>query len=64
MLTNEDANPAKLAYDRPSIKLKNFLLKHYNLRAFVKQTHNFIVFDDYFGSGSVRRSHKSNSVFG
>jgi alpha-tubulin N-acetyltransferase 1 len=57
MLGYEDATPSKLAYDRPSHKLKGFLFKHYNLRNYVKQTHNFIVFDEYF-QGSTRPSRR------
>ena len=48
MLLTEGVNPAKLAYDRPSPKLKAFLAKHYNLRNFVAQNNNFVVFDEYF----------------
>ena len=35
MLKTENVQPRKLAYDRPSPKLKGFLAKHYNLRNFV-----------------------------
>ena len=35
MLKNEGEEPRKLAYDRPSPKLKGFLAKHYYLRDFV-----------------------------
>ena len=35
MLQSEGVEPKKLAYDRPSIKLKSFLAKHYNLRNYV-----------------------------
>jgi alpha-tubulin N-acetyltransferase 1 len=48
MLQTEGVEPRKLAYDRPSPKLKGFLAKHYNLRNFVTQNNNFVVFDDYF----------------
>lgn len=48
MLKHENAHPRKLAYDRPSPKLKGFLSKHYGLKNFVPQSNNFIVFDDYF----------------
>jgi len=48
MLKMENVHPKKLAYDRPSSKLKSFLNKHYNLRNYVQQNNNYIVFDDYF----------------
>jgi alpha-tubulin N-acetyltransferase 1 len=48
MLQVEKSQPRKLAYDRPSVKLKSFLSKHYNLRNYVKQNNNYIVFEDYF----------------
>ena len=48
MILAENVEPRKLAYDRPSTKFKNFLAKHYNLKDFVPQNNNFIVYDDYF----------------
>lgn len=48
MLANEKVQPRKLAYDRPSPKLRGFLMKHYGLKNFVMQNNNYIVFDDYF----------------
>jgi hypothetical protein len=48
MLTNERFdNPRKLAFDRPSDKLRSFLKKYYNLENFVPQPNNFVVFDEY-----------------
>lgn len=52
MLKNEGEEPRKLAYDRPSPKLKGFLAKHYNLKDFVTQNNNFVVYDDYFNEKS------------
>lgn len=49
MLKKEGVEAKKLAYDRPSLKLKMFLAKHYNLRNYVNQNNNFVVYDDYFG---------------
>lgn len=49
MLKNEGVEPRKLAYDRPSPKLRGFLSKYYNLRNHVPQNNNFVVFDDYYG---------------
>ena len=48
MLKNEGVEPRKLAYDRPSPKLKGFLAKHYNLKDFVTQNNNFVVYDAYY----------------
>ena len=48
MLEIENAEPQKLAYDRPSPKLYGFLRKHYGLSKFVPQNNNFVIFDQYF----------------
>lgn len=48
MLKTENVEPRKLAYDRPSPKLKAFLAKHYNLKNFIPQNNNFVVYDDYY----------------
>lgn len=48
MLKAENVHPRKLAYDRPSLKFKSFLAKHYGLRNFVPQNNNYVVYDDYF----------------
>jgi alpha-tubulin N-acetyltransferase 1 len=50
MLMVEGVEPRKLAYDRPSPKLRGFLAKHYNLKNFVPQNNNYVVFDDYFAN--------------
>ena len=42
------SEPAMIAYDRPSHKLMGFLAKHFNLRDYVKQNNNYVVFDDYY----------------
>jgi len=55
MLLIEGVEPRKLAYDRPSPKLKGFLAKHYNLRNFLPQNNNYVVFDDYFSSESIEK---------
>lgn len=53
MLQDKNVTPKELAYDRPSPKLLNFLAKHYGLKQFERQSHNFVVFDAYFDSGST-----------
>eukprot|EP00501_MAST-03F_sp_TOSAG23-6_P001915 GSMAST32.ASY1.ANO1.1995.1 assembled CDS len=47
MLKNEASKPHLLAYDRPSSKLLGFLSKYFNLRNFVKQNNNYVVYDEY-----------------
>lgn len=48
MMKCERVEASKLAYDRPSLKLKSFLAKYFNLTKYVNQNNNFVVFDDYF----------------
>lgn len=35
-------------YDKPSEKLLGFLNKYYNLKSYVPQANNFVVFNRYF----------------
>lgn len=56
MLDNEKTTAAKIAYDRPSPKLLQFLQKHFCLSQFTPQNNNFVIFDSFFcspGSQSV-----------
>ena len=48
MLKYQNVEPSQLAYDRPSHKLMGFLAKHFQLRSYVQQNNNYVVFDDYF----------------
>jgi alpha-tubulin N-acetyltransferase 1 len=48
MLQEEGVRPEKLAYDRPSTKLIAFLGRHYDLKNFVPQNNNYVVFSKYF----------------
>eukprot|EP00760_Papus_ankaliazontas_P035128 PhM_4_TR7630/c1_g1_i1/m.2188/K19573/ATAT1, MEC17; alpha-tubulin N-acetyltransferase 1 len=48
MMLSENVLPHRLAYDRPSIKFRSFLDKHYKLKAYVEQSNNFVVFNVYF----------------
>lgn len=50
MLEYEGYTPDKIAYDRPSKKLLNFLKKYYNLIDYVPQNNNFVVYNRYFES--------------
>ncbi|EEH51015.1 uncharacterized protein MICPUCDRAFT_6581, partial [Micromonas pusilla CCMP1545] len=47
-LEEEDHRPARLAYDRPSHKLKSFLRKHFGLVSFSPNANNYVVFRDYW----------------
>jgi hypothetical protein len=49
MLSNEPdlAGPHKLAYDRPSSKLRGFLQKHYRLHKIIPQANNFLIFQEF-----------------
>ena len=49
MLQNEGTQPSRLAIDRPSLKLLNFMSKHYGLDYHVPQTSNFVIYPEYFG---------------
>lgn len=48
--------PHTLGYDRPSPKFIAFLAKHFNLKAYVPQVNNFVVFNRYFERGSTPRA--------
>lgn len=48
MINHEKIHPEKIAYDRPSDKLLKFLKKYYNLRNYIPQNNNFVIFDEYF----------------
>jgi len=55
MLRDEGIAPSKLAIDRPSPKLVNFMRKHYHLSSFVPQNNNFVIYNDYFESAQSTR---------
>lgn len=63
MLRDQNISPEKLAYDRPSPKLVCFLAKHYGLKNYERQTHNFIVFDDYFKNEFSNQEKRGGSYF-
>lgn len=48
MLKHENIIPEKMAYDRPSDKLLKFLKKYYNLRNYIPQNNNFVIYNEYF----------------
>lgn len=41
-------HPSLLAFDRPSVYLRNFLSRHYSLAAFQPQTCNMILYDEFY----------------
>ena len=57
MIKNENIEPRILGYDRPSLKFINFLKKHFNLKNYIEQNNNFIVFNDYF----IKKNDKLNN---
>ena len=50
MLYDENISAEKIAYDRPSIKLLNFLSKYFSLSNYTPQNNNFVVYNEYFNS--------------
>lgn len=66
MLRAESVEPHRLGYDRPSPKLIGFLRKHYGLSRFTPQANNFVIFADFFASGTrqqgSRRGHQATAV--
>ena len=48
MLKDSKSQPEKIAYDRPSDKLLKFLGKHFNLKRYLPQNNNFVIFTQYF----------------
>ena len=63
MIENERIIPENIAYDRPSDKLLKFLRKYFNLKNYIPQNNNFVIFDDYFLNGNLgimKGKNKSN----
>uniref|UniRef100_A0A336LVK3 CSON003499 protein n=1 Tax=Culicoides sonorensis TaxID=179676 RepID=A0A336LVK3_CULSO len=52
MLEQENLLPQEVAYDRPSVKLLNFLNKYYGLYTKIQQLNNFVIFDGFFDNKS------------
>lgn len=48
MLSHLNIKPNKLGYDRPSGKLLGFLSKNYDLKSYVPQNNNFVVYDAFW----------------
>lgn len=60
MLEWEGVEASQLGYDRPSDKLISFLRKHYNLREYIPQNNNFIVYNDYYLQKNNKGRQKGN----
>jgi hypothetical protein len=60
MIENEGTKPELLGYDRPSNKFLSFLTKHYNLKDYVPQSNNFVVFNEYFIAATNSKKSMSN----
>ena len=46
MLASEGVEASALAYDQPSAKMLPFLARHFDLRAFVQQPNNYVLFEN------------------
>lgn len=57
-LEKEKIEPALIAYDRPSPKLRSFLEKHYKLTRGIDQPNSYLVFDGMFTINDECRSKK------
>ena len=55
MLSKEKIEARKMGFDRPSPKFINFLNKYYELKDYVPQNNNFVVFKDYFNDVPFKR---------
>jgi len=56
MLSDLSIRPAQLAVDRPSVKFKSFLRKHYSLSHTIPQINNFVIFDGFFRFNHSKRN--------
>ena len=63
MIDKEQIEPRKLGYDRPSVKFLNFLNKHYQLKEYVQQNNNFVVFKDYFNDEKKKDKRNYNNTY-
>ena len=48
MLKDAQTLPHKIAIDRPSLKLQNFMRKHYNLHQYIPQSNNYVIYSQFF----------------
>ena len=63
MLRTLKVQAYQLGYDRPSYSFMTFLNKHYGLAHFVKQSSNFVIFDDYFSPKTeVKRQEREKAA--
>lgn len=62
MLKDAQIHPAKIAIDRPSLKLQSFMRKHYGLSQFIPQSNNYVIFSQFFDSLPSIPDRKTRSV--
>ncbi|CAI2364828.1 unnamed protein product [Moneuplotes crassus] len=62
MLDNQNIEPNKIAYDRPSVMFLRFLKKHYGLINYVPQSNNFVVFSNYFVNDKTYKTYIKDPV--
>ncbi len=60
MITFEGFAPEKIAYDRPSDKLIKFLMRHYNLKDYIPQNNNYVIFNEYFLNNEDNKYKRNN----
>ena len=60
MLKREGLQPQDLAIDRPSFLFKQFIERHYNLKAYVTQNSGFVIYNKYFESENNNRVYNIN----
>ena len=53
MLKDAQVQPAKIAIDRPSLKLLSFMRKHYGLSQYIPQSNNYVIYSQFFESAAL-----------
>lgn len=61
MLELENILPKKIAFDRPSDKLIKFLTKYYNLKDYIPQNNNYVIFNEYFVNKQTNKNNNSHN---
>ncbi|XP_013137585.1 PREDICTED: alpha-tubulin N-acetyltransferase-like [Papilio polytes] len=62
MLEDQKLKPYELAIDGPSLKMLQFLKKHYNFNEVLKQSNNFAVCDKFFESANTGSARPQDEV--
>jgi len=63
MLSYQGLEAKYLAYDRPSEKLLPFLRRYFNLRSFMPQNNNYVVFDRYYHDDKSSQQKNTPSAY-